>query len=35
MIKGDTQCFAKVSLGHLLRLHSVLIEDRWKKVLEE
>ena len=33
--KGETQCFAKESSGHLLKLRFVLIENRWKKVLEE
>ena len=29
--KGETQCFA----GYLLRSRFVLIDNRWKKVLEE
>ena len=35
MKKGQTQCFAKESLGHFLGLHFVLIKDCWKNILEE
>ena len=34
-IKGETQCFAKELSGHLLKSRVVLIENRWKKVLED